>query len=506
MRLSEAEAVLRPRSPWEAMDLGLLLAARHRRLLMLSWACVTLPVLALASWLLWDHPTAVLLLLWWLKPAFERVPLDILAQAWTGAPPTLAQALRRFPGLLRSQLWPALIWRRLSLSRSFYLPISQLEGLDGPARQRRMILLRKDNRGAARWLTLVWANLECVFALGLMALVLMFEPHLFDQSWHLGTSLTSTASLKAAWPAHLTNLSYALVLTISEPMYVACGFGLYVNRRTQLEAWDIEQVLRRLAQRLGTVVGALLLAVALSLPGERAWAVAAPDSPRLLNQKVTSDAARQSVRELLLQPPFRNVETEEHWRWVRGTQPQTAPTAIPSIPSGRFEGMARVIEWLLWMVVMGGALGLAWRYRGTLAALIGRPPARTTDIAPLPMVAGVVLHADSLPRNLADTAEQLWGEHPREALSLLYRGLLSRLISDHRLALGAADTETQVLARVNTLGQRSLSQFSEQLTGHWLNLAYGHRLPPAEAREQLCQGWRALFEKPFAPQPDGTAT
>ena len=31
-----------------------------------------------------------------------------------------------------------------------------------------------------------------------------------------------------------------------EPLYVACGFALYLNRRTQLEAWDIDLAFRRL--------------------------------------------------------------------------------------------------------------------------------------------------------------------------------------------------------------------------------------------------------------------
>ena len=54
MRLSDATAVIRPRTTWEAMDLGVLLSQRHRRLLMTSWALVTLPVFALLSWVLWD--------------------------------------------------------------------------------------------------------------------------------------------------------------------------------------------------------------------------------------------------------------------------------------------------------------------------------------------------------------------------------------------------------------------------------------------------------------------
>ena len=34
MRLSDASVVIRPRNTWEAMDLGILLSQRHRRLLM----------------------------------------------------------------------------------------------------------------------------------------------------------------------------------------------------------------------------------------------------------------------------------------------------------------------------------------------------------------------------------------------------------------------------------------------------------------------------------------
>ena len=38
---------------------------------------------------------------------------------------------------------------------------------------------------------------------------------------------------------------YALVVAFLEPFYVAAGFALYVNRRVELEAWDVEQELRR---------------------------------------------------------------------------------------------------------------------------------------------------------------------------------------------------------------------------------------------------------------------
>lgn len=94
MRLTDASVAIRPRNPWEALDLGTLLAREHRVLLMSSWAIVTLPVFALLSVAFWDNPSVAILLFWWLKPIFERLPLLILSQALFGSTPTLEQALK----------------------------------------------------------------------------------------------------------------------------------------------------------------------------------------------------------------------------------------------------------------------------------------------------------------------------------------------------------------------------------------------------------------------------
>ncbi|MDE2037333.1 MAG: DUF4129 domain-containing protein, partial [Pseudomonas sp.] len=169
MRLSDASVVIRPRTSWEAMDLGILLAREHRLLLMSSWAIVTLPVFALFSVLLWNHPTTALLLFWWLKPAFDRLPLYILSKALFGETPSLKQALRQSPRLLKGQLLASLTWRRFSLSRSFEMPVVQLEGLQGQARQQRLGVLQQRNAGAARWLTLIGVHLEIALWFGLMA-------------------------------------------------------------------------------------------------------------------------------------------------------------------------------------------------------------------------------------------------------------------------------------------------------------------------------------------------
>ncbi|SEE89528.1 DUF4129 domain-containing protein [Pseudomonas migulae] len=508
MRLSDATVVIRPRTTWEAMDLGVLLSQRHRRLLMASWAIVTLPVFVLLTLLLWDSPSLAVFIFWWLKPAFERLPLYILSKAMFGETPTLKQALRQWPRLLKPQLLASLTWRRLSLSRSFLLPVVQLEGLNGLARQQRLQVLLQRDGGAARWLTIIGVHLESALWIGLMVLFYLLLPPQVELDWSWQT-LLSAATQDWRWLEHLTNGFYVLVLVVWEPIYVACGFSLYLNRRTVLEAWDIELVFRRLRQRLsGTALTLLLAAFFLVPTGQNVWAdepVITPDSPRLLDQPLTSQASRDSIKAILDQPPFKNKETVTRYRFGEdkpsaetsddGKAPEWLKALLKLLDNQRFGTLATLIEGVLWGAVIGGIGGLIWRYRAWLQAFVSRRPALKGKVArPLPQQAfGLDLNRETLPADIAASAESLWQSNPREALGLLYRALLSHLLHDYNMALKPADTEGQVLARVERLQRPALLAFSKNLTGHWQNMAYGHRLPPAHLQQELCDGWRSLF-------------
>lgn len=509
MRLSDATVAIRPRSTWEAMDLGVLMSQQHRRLLMTSWAIVTLPLFALLTLLLWDSPSLAVFIFWWLKPAYERLPLYILSKALFGETPTLKQALREFPRLLKPQMLASLTWRRLSLSRSFLLPVLQLEGLDGTARQQRLQVLLQRNAGAAQWLTIIGVHLETALWIGLMVLFYMLLPQQIETDWDW-QSLILDADHHWRWLEHLTNAFYALVLVVWEPVYVACGFSLYLNRRTTLEAWDIELVFRRLRQRLNSSALGLLLAVCLLLPAlPPVWAAAdpasAPEAPRLLQQPLTSQAAHDSIKALLEQPPFKNKESVTRYRFgddpaapaetTPGEAPQWLKTLLGWLDGQRFYALASLIEVLLWGALIAAVGWLIWHYRQFLRTFVSRRarlPARARPAAPQ-QAFGLDLTPQSLPDDIAASAEQLWQTQPRAALGLLYRGLLSRLLHDFDLTLKPADTEHQVLLRVEQLQRPELLSFSRALTLHWQNMAYGHRVPAAHLQQELCDGWRALF-------------
>jgi hypothetical protein len=521
MRLTDASVAIRPRSPWEALDLGVLLARRHAGLLMASWALVSLPLFALLCLLLWDYPGWAIFVFWWLKPAYERLPLHILARALFGDTPSLRQAFKALPSLLRPQLLASLTWRRFSATRSFDLPVLQLEGLSGQARSQRLVVLGQRDAGAATWLTVVGMHLEMALWLGLVSLFYLLLPAQIELDWNW-QSLANAAAGEWLWLEHLSNLLYVLVLIVWEPVYVACGFTLYLNRRTALEGWDIELVFRQLRQRLTGMAYALLLGCGLLLLQVPTPAMAAesgssplqvedpigPEAPRLLKQPLSSRAAQHSIEQLLEQPPFEHRETVTRWRF--GEQEQAAEPSEEQL-SGLLEllekffklaefwnsidAVALFFEALLWVALLGLAALLVWRYRQWLGAFAGRLglPQRTTT-PPSRQLFGLEVAPESLPADVAGTVERLWTEQPRAALGLLYRALLSRLLDDYRLPLNSAHTESEVLRLVQGLDHSELSSFSQALTLHWQNLAYGHRLPPDELRQTLCQDWRHLFD------------
>ena len=522
MRLTDASVAIRPRTAWEAIDLGVLLARRHLVLLMTSWALVTLPVFAVLTALLWQYPSIAMLLFWWLKPVWDRLPLHILSRALFGDTPTLKESLRALPHLLKPQLFASLTWRRLSPTRSFDLPVLQLEGLSGQARSKRLVVLGQRHAGASAWLTVFGVHLEMLLWAGLVALGYLLVPQQWQIEWSW-QALIDAGKGEQLWLEHLSNLAYALILMFWEPIYVACGFTLYLNRRTELEAWDVELTFRRLRQRLlGSAYG-LILAIAslvLLLPPQEVMADATPsscplpfddpigpESARLLNQPLTSQQARDSIDKLLDAPPFAHRETVTSWRF--GEQEKVEEPSEEEIQGfldmlenaiklfslwSKLDILALILEVLLWTALALLLVLLIWHYRDWLSTFAGRLglPQRQARAMPSQLF-GLEIAPESLPEDVAAEAERLWDSQPREALGLLYRALLSRLLHDFRLPLKSSHTEGEVLRQVEQLQRDELSRFSRALTGHWQNLAYGQRLPPESIKRGLCDGWRRLF-------------
>jgi hypothetical protein len=239
MQLDAIDLLLRPRVMWEGCDLGVRLLQSWLRSVFSSYLVVAVPLFVLfvaaydiAGWL-----PAVLI--WMSKPWLDRTILFALSRALFGSPTAPMDVWQAQREVWWSQVLQTLTLRRLSASRSFTQPIMQLERLAGSEHRSRVKQLATRHRGVARAMTQAFAVAEFALMISLFSLKLWLVPHAETLN---GSGLL--AGLGHGQGLELT-IAYAAAVLFVEPFYVAAGFGMYLNRRVELEAWDIEQEFRR---------------------------------------------------------------------------------------------------------------------------------------------------------------------------------------------------------------------------------------------------------------------
>jgi len=490
--LERIQTVLRPRTPAEAVDLGVLLGRRWWWRLAAAWALTAGPVLAAAHLLLWDHLILAGLAVWWFKPLYEKAPLYYLSRAlFDDAPPL--RALARHPGrYLGRELIGDLTWARLRPNRAFAAPVALLEGLRGRQRRTRMALLGR-GQSTASWLTVVFAHFEGVLYLSLIVLAWGLIPS------HLTPELTAYFRDPLPWLMAVDNLVLTLVMAAVAPFYVAAGFALYLNRRVALEGWDIELDFRRLRQRLegarAPAAAAVLLAAALLalLPSGPVRAEPAPRPEAALRDR---QAAAALMEEVLSADAFGKEETITTW------QPRFRAEADQADDGGGDWGWLRDLgqflasagEGLLWLLAGAAAVAVLLFLQRWLAQ-VERPqrPRRPATDGP-EVLFGLAVTPESLPADVAGRARALCREgRTREALSLLYRASIARLIDRFEVIIPASATEGECLRRARPALGPDGGRLFARLTAAWQQLAYAHRTPEAAAVEALCQEWPTVF-------------
>lgn len=239
MQVDALRLRMRPRSPWEAADLGIRFAQDEWRNLYACHAAVAVPLFALciashelAGWL-------PLVLLFFCKPWLDRTSLFVLSRAAFGQPTRLSDLWHSQRQVLWRQLLLSWTWRRLSPCRSFTQPLYQLEGLRFSQLGRRRRQLSRGHRLPAVVMTGLFATTELLLLIGMYSALLWFAPteKSSGEVWGMLQAFSQFAAVKLP-------LMHATVILLLEPLYVAAGFAMYLNRRAELEAWDLEQELR----------------------------------------------------------------------------------------------------------------------------------------------------------------------------------------------------------------------------------------------------------------------
>ncbi|PTT75384.1 DUF4129 domain-containing protein [Pelomonas sp. HMWF004] len=160
----------------------------------------------------------------------------------------------------------------------------------------------------------------------------------------------------------------------------------------------------------------------------------------------------------------------------------------------------RVAMWLIFAALFIVALLRLrdWlKSASTAASLAAVPPTHvgTLDIRP-----------ESLPADIGAAALALWqGGQARAALSLLYRGALSRLVHGHGVPIRAASTEQECLTLAAPRLSPVAQAFLAELVAGWQTVAYARRELSADTVAQLCAGFNTQLPAARTAPPGGAA-
>ena len=517
MQLERQQVVLRRRRSVEAIDLGFAMLRRWAAPILRAWVIGVLPPIVVIGVLLVDHAWLAVLVLMWLAPVLERAPLFVLSRALFGEQVGWGALLRAVPGLWGRRLPTDLLLLRFSLHRSMLAPVAMLEQLRGGALWRRRAALGRGQLVAAvGLLAFCWAAELGAWA-GLFSLVWSFLPDspLYDLSLMFDEDVPTPP-----WFATLLLGTWAAASSLTRLLYAAGGFGLYLNRRTEAEGWDVELRFRRLAQRVSAAAGgALCLLVALGGLGRAQAQPIEPvydvDPDVVFDAQVSDELVEglelpelqpldppeapieagdmpsgvpaelaPTLTEVLARPEMGAEEEQTRWKlrktWDFGWEWPKPDERSPEWMVLFVELVGQVIQLLVALIVvlvvafglyylvrLRGAPGAARRLRAEAAALEG-------ETTPAPE-AGPAL--DTLGR---EALRLLEAGQPEAALALLYRGSVGLLV-EGGLAIEDSATEGEVLrAARRGLPEGPLAYF-RGLTLRWQTVAYAHQAVDIEA-------------------------
>lgn len=525
MQLNQLQLDLRPRTNAQALDLGFALLRANAVPVYTVWLMLWLPTIAICSLLAFNMPAfgfwadgVWLILAWLARPWLERAPLYMLARFVFGEKVTWQETLRAWPSQLGGGFVRLFLLRPFAAGRGLYQAIWQLEGARNKGARYRIRVIGKHTAGSASWFGVACAHFEGIIQLGFFALIGFFMSNadaMNPMSLFIEAGTDHNTALLAC-----SILALAISGAIIGPIYVACCFTLYLNRRATLEAWDLEIALRQLKPvvekktKLPTTITVVafmtLVGAHLCNPSPAYADNGSPvnfEKPVCSREKLvfsneakrpeTTDAGikqtRQELDLIYQDSDFQFYECKESWgpkfdKTKKDTKidPETTET---------IKQIALVLKYVFIALGIGFLIWLISRYRGQFFGFIQKDKVQFAT-----EVGGLDIRPESLPDDVAAAALQLWqhGEK-RAAIGLLYRASLARMVEHYQLNINQGATENDCLENARQALRES--QFSSKVfttldicSSVWLRAAYAHQYP--DSIDALCQQWKAVFDQP----------
>ena len=236
-------------------------------------------------------------------------------------------------------------------------------------------------------------------------------------------------------------------------------------------------------------VGVLLLVTPLLLITPSPLFAAEPSS----GAPDKSQIAR-AINTVKADPNLATERTIRTLRWAGESQPRPndAPTSLGWLMQliGWFAQSARVLVWVA-VAILAGLLAIY------LVRLIRsrRPSNKVKRVTAPTHVQDLDIRPESLPDNIGAAARELWdsGEH-RAALSLLYRGVLSRLVHVHNVPIRDSSTEGDCLRLTATRLREEQKTYVALLIQVWQHAVYGGQKPETASLYTLCDGFALALD------------
>ena len=219
--------------------------------------------------------------------------------------------------------------------------------------------------------------------------------------------------------------------------------------------------------------------------------------PDAAPEPLSASEITAAVNHVRADPNLGGTRTFKMLRWRDSNQPRRANFGWLSWVAGFFAWINQSARYLVWVTIVFLAAWLAiyliraYQQRSGTAdpdAFVAPTHVRNLDIRP-----------ESLPANIGAAARALWDRgDQRAALSLLYRGLLSRLTHVHRVPIKDSTTEGDCLSLLAGRVSTNTSDYSTHLVHAWQAFVYGGAAAASPAVHALCDGFAQALDRATA--------
>jgi hypothetical protein len=448
------EDTLRRKDFREAADAGLLFW-RQNFTAFLPFFAVPFLICAFALRLLPDNLKYFSwLVIWWLKPLFDRIILHIISVRFFENSAGLKRLCRGLGNSLYRGIIGDLLWRRFSPVRSAVMPVRVLEKniKSGYGFIKRKKLLEKGNTGYCFLLTVWGIAVETALLVGQMLFVITMAELM------TGSFLSSIESFSDV--EVLFYAAYCINYILVETIYVCMGFSLYINSRIEVEGWDIEITFRNLTEKLkgrgkNAIIAVLLLAC--------------------LFMPLKTHAADDHIPLATLQTIFESPEfgsEEDSWGIRLRNPPQ--PGEIAEFNRDRMQHLRQIFAYFLRFLIICGTAAFLVVIFIYLRKFIYNKTGRIDSPSAKPLNVNYAEDPELLLKKAVSFHEQ--GEI-RLAWGYCAAAAIHSWQHYHGITFPPDATESDCANIVN------LPAFSK-LVKHWVFLAYAGRFPPAGSFEE----------------------